>query len=155
MQLTENGVGSLNISWSKVMIQGLVLDYTVVYMKLENTSAPEPVNVRGIRDQYFIFTQELENNSSCEIYSFQVISVNSVGVSRQSDTIIWSLPTIPVAPVLLEHSLLKKDGAFVLHLTINVGHKILLASMKRSTKGHVASLHNMIIHGVILLDPGN
>ena len=99
------------------MIEGLVLDYTVVYMNLENTSARDPMNVTGIQDQYFIFTRELENNSSCEIYSFQVISVNSVGVSRQSDTIIWSLPTIPVAPVV-EYSLMKTDGEFVLHLTI-------------------------------------
>ena len=123
IQLNENGIGSLNISWSKVMIEGLVLDYTVVYINLENTSARDPMNVTGIQDQYFIFTQELENNT-CEIYSFQVISVNSVGVGRTSDAIIWSLPTVPVAPLILEHSLIKMERAFVLRLTIkfNVWH---------------------------------
>lgn len=101
-------------------IEGLVLDYTVVYTSLENASAPSPMTVTGIREQYFILTEELEYNTSCEIYSFQVISVNSEGVESPSETIDWSLPSLPVAPLLVEHSLVKIEGEFVLYLTISV-----------------------------------
>ena len=73
---TENGVGSLNISWSLVTIEGVAVTFTVTIMNL-NDSSTGPMEVSGIQDQHYIFT--LEDSASCDVYSFQVTAVNDAG----------------------------------------------------------------------------
>ena len=67
---TENGVGSLNISWSLVTIEGVAVTFTVTTVTNLNDSSTGPVEVSGIQDQHYIFT--LEDSTSCDVYSFQV-----------------------------------------------------------------------------------
>ena len=81
---TENGVGSLNISWSLVTIEGVAVTFIVTVMNL-NDSSTGPMEVSGIQDQHYIFT--LEDSTSCDVYSFQVTAVNGACRDRhpQSD----------------------------------------------------------------------
>ena len=50
---TENGVGSLNISWSLVTIEGVAVTFTVTVTNL-NDSSTGPMEVSGIQDQHYI-----------------------------------------------------------------------------------------------------
>ena len=62
---TENGVGSLNISWSLVTIEGVAVTFAVIVTNL-NDSSTGPMEVSGIQDQHYIFT--LEDSTSCDVY---------------------------------------------------------------------------------------
>ena len=77
---TENGVGSLNISWSLVTIEGVEVTFTVTVTNL-NDSSTGPMEVSGIQDQHYIFT--LEDSTSCDVYSFQVTAVNGAGTGTR------------------------------------------------------------------------
>ena len=104
---TENGVGSLNISWSLVTMEGVEVNFSVTVTNL-NDSSTGPMEVSGIQDQHYIFT--LKDSTSCDVYSFQVAAVNAAGTNT-SDIITRSLPSLPdISPVLdmsgQQHSLL-------------------------------------------------
>ena len=89
---TENGVESLNISWSLVTIEGVAVNFTVTVMNL-NDSSTGSMEVSGIQDQHYIFT--LEDSTSCDVYSFQVTAVNGAGTGTPSEIITRSLPSLP------------------------------------------------------------
>ena len=117
---TENGVGSLNISWSLVTIEGVAVNFTVTATNL-NDSSTGPMEVSGIQDQHYIFT--LEDSTSCDVYSFQVTAVNGAETGTPSQIIIRSLPSLPdISPVQdsLRHSLVRTASGVTLSVTFNV-----------------------------------
>ena len=117
---TENGVGSLNISWSLVTIEGVAVTFSVTVMNL-NDSSTGPMEVSGIQDQHYIFT--LEDSTSCDVYSLQVTAVNGAGTGTPSEIITRSLPSLPdISPVQdsLQHSLVRTASGVTLSVTFNV-----------------------------------
>ena len=117
---TQNGVGSLNISWSLVTIEGVAVTFTVTVTNL-NDSSTGPMEVSGIQDQHYIFT--LEDSTSCDVYSFQVTAVNGAGTGTPSEIITRSLPSLPdISPVQdsLQHSLVRTASGVTLSVTFNV-----------------------------------
>ena len=117
---TENGVGSLNISWSLVTIEGVAVNFTVTVTNL-NDSSTGPMEVSGIQDKHYIFT--LEDSTLCDVYSFQVTAVNGAGTGTPSENIIRSLPSLPdISPVQdsLQHSLVRTASGVTLSVTFNV-----------------------------------
>ena len=133
---TENGVGSLNISWSLVTIEGVAVNFTVTVMNL-NDSSTGPMEVSGIQDQHYIFT--LEDSTSCDVYSFQVTAVNGAGTGTPSQIITRSLPSLPdISPVQdsLQHSLVRTASGVTLSVTFNV--RTLITNFMRC--------HNVYIH---------
>ena len=124
---TENGVGSLNISWSLVTIEGVAVTFTVTVTNLNDSSTgPMEPEVSGIQDQHYIFT--LEDSTSCDVYSFQVTAVNGAGTGTPSETITRSLPSLPdISPVQdsLQHSIVRTASGVTLSVTFNVrNHKL-------------------------------
>ena len=114
---TENGVRSLNISWSLVTIEGVAVNFTVTVTNL-STGAME---VSGIQDQHYIFT--LEDSTSCDVYSFQVTAVNGAGTGTPSEIITRSLPSLPdISSVQdsLQHSLVRTASGVTLSVIFNV-----------------------------------
>lgn len=95
---TGNGLGSLILSWSMPTVEGL--SFTVVINKLNFFRSVAMEWVTGIQDNQYTFTPDLEDPTSCGIYNFQVISVNSAGMQSPSETITRSLPSLPVAPLV-------------------------------------------------------
>ena len=117
---TGNGVGSLNISWSLVTIEGVAMTFTVTVTNL-NDSSTGPMEVSGIQDQHYIFT--LEDSTSCDVYSFQVTAVNGAGTGTPSQIITRSLPSLPdISPVQdsLQHSLVRTASGVTMSVTLNV-----------------------------------
>ena len=117
---TENGIGSLNISWSLVTIEGVAVTFTVTVTNL-NDSSTGPMEVSGIQDQHYILT--LEDSTSCDVYSFQVTAVNGAGTGTPSEIITRSLPSLPdISPVQdsLQHSLVRTTSGVTLSVTFNV-----------------------------------
>ena len=118
---TEKGVGSVNISWSLVTIEGVAVTFTVTVMNLNDSSSTGPMEVSGIQDQHYIFT--LEDSTSCDLYSFQVTAVNGAGTGTPSEIITRSLPSLPdISPVQdsLQHSLVRTASGVILSVTFNV-----------------------------------
>ena len=113
---TENRVGSLNISWSLVIIEGVAVNFTVTVTHTNLSS-----EVSGIQDQHYIFT--IEDSTSCDVYSFQVTATNSAGTGTPSQIITRSLPSLPdISPVQdsLQHSLVRTASGVTLSITFNV-----------------------------------
>ena len=117
---TENGIGSLNISWSLVTMEGVAVTFTMTVTNL-NDSSTGLMEVSGIQDQHYIFT--LEDSTSCDVYSFQVTAVNGAGTGTPSEIITRSLLSLPdISPVQdsLQHSLVRKASGVTLSVTFNV-----------------------------------
>ena len=117
---TENGVGSLNISWSLVTIEGVAVNFTMNVTNL-NDSSTGPMEVSGIQDQHYILT--LEDSTSCDVYSFQVTAVNGAGTGAPNEIITKSPPSLPdISPVQdsLQHSLVRTTSGVTLSVTFNV-----------------------------------
>ena len=133
---TENGVGSLNISWSLVTTEGVAVTFTVTVTNL-NDSNTGPICmevVSGIQDQHYIFT--LEDSTSCDVYSFQVTAVNGAGTGTPSEIITRSLPSLPdISPVQdsLQHSLVRTASGVTLSVTFNVRTITTLCTLKIMT----------------------
>ena len=122
---TENGVGSLNISWSLVTIEGVVVNFTVTFTNL-NDSSTGPMEVSGIQDQHYIFT--LQDSTLCDVYSFQVTAVNGAGTGTSSEIITRSLPSLPdISSVQnsIQYSLVRTASGVTLNITFNV-HDIVI-----------------------------
>ena len=119
LEATENGVGSLNISWSLVTIEGVAVTFTVTVTNL-NDSSTGSMEVSGIQVQHYIFT--LEDSTSCDVYSFQVTAVNGAGTGTPSQIITRSLPSLPdISPVQNSlHSLVRTASGVTLSVTFNV-----------------------------------
>ena len=122
---SENGAGSLNISWSLSPSSSLdeiarvPVDFTVLISNLNDSSAP-PIQEGGIRDHHYVLTI-----AGCgDVYSVQVIARNDAGSSNISEPLEVSVPSIPdVAPIedSLQYSLAKSSLTGVtLTVTLNV-----------------------------------
>lgn len=75
----------------------------------------------GITNQYRIFT--IEDITSCDFYSFQVVATNGGGSSRPSDSITSNFPSLPdISPIKdsLYHSLVKTVDGVILNVTFDV-----------------------------------
>ena len=119
---TENGVGSLNIFWSLVTIEGVAVNFTVTVTNLNDSMANTgPMEVSGIQDQHYIFT--LEDSTSCDVYSFQVTAMNGAGTGTPSEIITRSLPSLSDISTVqdsLQHSLVRTASGVTLSVTFNV-----------------------------------
>ena len=153
---TENGVGSLNFSWSLVTIEGVAVNFTVTVTNL-NDSSTGPIGKSGIQDQHYIFT--LEDSTSCDVYSFQVTAVNGAGTGIPSEIITRSLPSLPdISPVQdsLQHSLVRKASGVTLSVTFNVRtlhHVIMCIPIAIHTQGATyCPDYPVINHTLVLLD---
>ena len=78
-----------------------------------NASNTEPLTERGIRNLYYIFT---DNSPNCDVYRFQVSALNEAGVTNSNEIITRSLPSLPDISAVedsLQHSLAKADTLIV------------------------------------------
>ena len=151
LEATENGVGSLNISWSLVTIEGVAVTFTVTVTNL-NDSSTGPMEVSGIQDQHYIFT--LEDSTSCDVYSFQVTAVNGAGTGTPSEIITRILPSLPdISPVQdsLQHSLVRTASGVTLSVTFNV--RIIIMLKKILSSSCLCRLSHLVqtIHLIITL----
>ena len=112
LTVTENGVSSLILSWSAQNVEGL--SYTVIITNV-NDSSIEPMEVRRIWDHQYTFTHD---TTSCDLYMFQVKSVNSEGIESPSEVITSGLPSLPSAPLVYQYMTSGKLN--VLQVTIDV-----------------------------------
>ncbi len=120
LRASENGPGSLNISWFLEYI--VPVNSTLTAMNL-NASNAKRIVISEVRDQHYIFT--VENSTSCDVYSFQVTAMAAgVGSSDPSAVLTRSIPSPPDISLVensLEHFLAKTAcGEFTLVVTIQV-----------------------------------
>lgn len=116
---TENGAGSLIIFWSLPTVVGVAVEFTLTAANLNNSSTGSIVSTT--QDQRLVVA--LPDNTSCDVYSFQVTAGNAAGISTPSDSIIRSFPSLPdISPVedSLQHSLTKTEQGVELTVTFNV-----------------------------------
>ena len=85
------------------------------------------MRVKGIWDNQYTFTQELDDPTSCELYQFQVIPVNRQGVEGSSEMITTGLPSLQ-SPPLVEQMLRKMAGMIVIQVTIDVRYPMMITS---------------------------
>ena len=112
---TENGVESLNISWSLMTMEGEAVNFTVTVTNLNDSSTME---VSGIQYHHYIFNKS-RDSTSCDVYSFQVTAVNGAGSGTPSEIINRSLPSLPVQDSL-QHFLVRTASGVTLSVTFNV-----------------------------------
>ena len=122
LTVTENGAGSLNISWSHEFVEGVPINFTLNSTSLNATSA-KPNLTPGIQDQHYIFT--VESSTPCEAYSFTVTAMAAgVASSGASEEVIGSIPSPPDISLIgntLQHSLIRTaEGSFTLIVTFQV-----------------------------------
>ena len=118
---TENGLGSLNISWSFAFQEGIPINFTLFAINLNTTDDVQTTQKTGIRDQYLAFV--VDSPTSCDSYSFTVAAVNRVGQGDSSEATIATLPSIPDLSLVedsLEHSLNKSGDRFLLTVSVMV-----------------------------------
>ena len=83
LSITENGFGSLYVSWLHATIEGVADKFTLIATNLNDSNA-DPIVVTGIEDLHQTIT--IPDNSSCDMYSFQVTATNDAGSSGPSTT---------------------------------------------------------------------
>ncbi len=120
---SENGVGSIRISWLSLPIENVSVWFTLNATNLDDTSS-ESIIISGISQQHYIFTPTGGGNTSCDVYTFQITALNESGASDPSEIITRSLPSLPDISQVedsLQHSLVytEEDG-FTLNVTFNV-----------------------------------
>ena len=114
----ENGLGSLSISWElDGTILGVMVDFVVI-IRLEGSSTER------------IFTTKLNqvvmsaDNTSCDMYSIQIVANNSAGQSPPSERVTAVFPSLPDISSMensLEYSLHKtSDNEVTLTVTSRV-----------------------------------
>ena len=117
LSVMENGFGSFNVSWSHTTIEGVAVDFTLT-ATIPNDSNADPIVVTGIKDLHQTLT--VQDNTSCDVYSFRVTARNAAGSSSPSDSITSSFPILPAVEGSLEHSLRKADSGITLNVTVTV-----------------------------------
>ena len=116
----ENGLGSLNVSWSHATIKGVAVEFTLTATNLNDSNA-DPILVIFVEDLHWTLT--IQDSTSCDVYSFRVTARNAAGSSSPSDTLTSSFPALPDISAVedsLEHSLRKMDKEITLNVTITV-----------------------------------
>ena len=117
LMATENGAGSLSLSWVLSGIERIPTNFTLRATNLNSTDSSNRVTeISGIGAQEFNFTMEVD---SCIVYTFQVTASNGAGVSGPSEKIFMSIPTIPDLTII-QKSLAKTTGGVLLTVTIHV-----------------------------------
>ena len=126
----ENGLGSLNVSWSHTSIRGVAVEFTLTATNLNNStltatnlnnSNADPIVVTRIEDLHSTLTTQ--DNTSCDVYSFRVTARNDAGSSIPSDAVTNSFPALPDISAVegsLEHSLRKTEDGITLTVTLTV-----------------------------------
>lgn len=116
---TENGIGSLNISWFlTTRIDGVPVKFIINATNLNDST--EMISL-STPDQHAPIT--LSDRTSCDIYYFQVTAQNDAGSSGPSNGITNSFPSLPDISVIeksLDHSLRKIEDRVELIITFNV-----------------------------------
>ena len=113
---TENGLGSLNISWSLAFIEGVPVNFTLTAI----SPSDELIVMSGIRDQHYIFTAD---HHKCDSYGYSVQAENILGLSDNSAVLIATLPSTPdfsQAEDLLDYYLSKDSNGFILIIALIV-----------------------------------
>ena len=119
--------GSVNLSWTANITQGVEHNYTIIIHDVTSTSH-NVLNVTTTSLHYILET--------CGKFNVQVIAVNRAGESNPSNTVRVCLPLLPdITPVSesLKHRLWKVDDQIMLLITFDVSMpKILLKSFTDS-----------------------
>jgi hypothetical protein len=127
--VADNGVGSLNISWSLADISLIPVNFTITAINLNNSE--ESVNI--ITQDLFQVLSSPNNATSCDVYQFQVTAVNPAG-ANSSGFIFASFPSLPtpVTEDAVQTFLMKSANETVsLQILINVStREISLLSRK-------------------------
>jgi hypothetical protein len=122
--VAENGVGSLNISWSLADISLVPINFTITALNLN--SSGESVNSIITQDLFQVIS--LPNNAtSCDVYQFHVTAVNPAG-ANSSGFIFASFPSLPtpVTEDAVQTFLMKSANETVsLQILINVSTRVI------------------------------
>ena len=143
LSVMENGIGSLNVSWSHATIEGVEVEFTLVGTNL-NDSNTALILVTGIEDLHW--TLAIPDNTSCDVYSFLITARNDAGSSDPGDSITSTFPALPNISALeesLEHSLRKMDDGIMLNITLTVRWHFI--------KGHFGPRHYFCPHNYCCL----
>ena len=117
LSVMENGLGSLNVSWSHATTEGVAVDFTLTATNLNDSN----IVVMGIEDLHQTLT--IQDNMSCDVYSFIVTARNAAGSSSPSDTLTSSFPALPDISTVecsLDHSLREVANGITLNVTLTV-----------------------------------
>jgi hypothetical protein len=116
--VADNGVGSLNISWSLADISLIPVNFTITAVNLNN-SEQSLMNVTT-QDLFQVISSP-DNATSCDAYQFQVTAKNPAGVTS-SISIFSSFPSLPmpIAEGTVQDFMTKVASGVVLRIKINV-----------------------------------
>jgi hypothetical protein len=116
--VAENGVGSLNISWSLADSSLIPVNFTITALSLNNSEE----SVNATTHDLFQVISSPNNAASCDVYQFQVTAVNSAG-ANSSGFVFNSFPSLPtpVTEDAVQTFLMKSaDETVSLQILINV-----------------------------------
>ena len=108
--------GSVNLSWTANVTEGVDHNYTIVIHNVTSTS--QEVLVETTTSLHYMFDE-------CGEFDIQVIAVNRAGQSALSNTVRVSLPLLPdITPVSqsLKHRVWKVDGRIMLLINFEVSN---------------------------------
>jgi hypothetical protein len=91
--VAENGVGSLNVSWSLADISLIPVSFIITAINLNNSGE----SVNATTQDLFQVISSPNNATSCDVYEFQVTAVNSAGANSSS----FLFSTFPSLPTLV------------------------------------------------------
>ena len=106
--------GSVNLSWTANVTEGVDHNYTIVIHNVTSTS--QEVIIETTTSLHYMFYK-------CGEFDVQVIAVNGAGQSAPSNTVWVSLPLLPdITPVSqsLNHRVWKVDGRIMVLITFEV-----------------------------------
>jgi hypothetical protein len=115
--VAENGVGSLNISWSLADISLIPVNFTITALNWNNSEE----SVNATTQDLFQVISSPNNATSCDVYQFQVTAKNPAGVTS-SNLIFVSFPSLPMslAEGTAQDFLMKTANGISLRIVINV-----------------------------------
>jgi hypothetical protein len=91
--VAENGVGSLNISWSLADSSLIPVNFTITALNLNNSEK----SVNTTTQDLFQVISSPNNATSCDVYKFQVTAINPVGVTSSNLILFDSFPSLPTS----------------------------------------------------------
>lgn len=118
--VTGNGIGSLTISWTSRIEQGVTVTFNLAVVNV-NSSSSERTIVPSIETQSYNFSTG--RAPTCDVYSFHVVALNDAGASSPSEEVTRSLPSLPdLSGIedLLQHTLNKTANGVILSASFMV-----------------------------------
>ena len=112
--------GSVNLSWTANVTEGVDHNYTIVIHNVTSTSQETIIETTTSLNYMFY---------KCGEFDIQVIAVNGAGQSVPSNTVRVSLPLLPdITPVSqsLNHRVWKVDGRIMLLITFEVSKTLVI-----------------------------